>query len=1111
MSEVPRFRLREGGEGSVVLHATRERLTDAMGEILMLCNEAVDAGHVKRQTKKAAAAAGAADKSADSDDGEKKEEEDGGVETEARAALPRVLRVGAKPLSLEYVADRLTTDDPIWGYMVRHRAKGWLQGFINLTTFTTWSRGFRFDSLHEQAGILDDAGLTVGNKPHGKVDHDGSIAAELQRELRGGYADGHGVVWPHLAEVSLLGGLGCGGWLLRLIIDELEAMDPRKSPYRWLVLQATDNSMGFYEHHGFVRVGAVAIHKENEETRAEAAAAAASAKVVEEDAEELKWLGKGHESCPTEWIESKADDTPRSIAARFRVECFDVIFLNKMYYPQLKPTSKLMKGTRLRVPIGTPSDRATVDSGGRIISSSSSSSSSSPSSSTTTTTTTTTTASSTSSSSAAGSPVVESVADALRRRRAFRHVCEENERPIDIARRFNVDAKELVRLNKRWYESLTQLALLREGTELRIPSSDSEGASMLDCDDGKCAYRHWTFPDDPVEFSDPSKMMVRRLTLRPLSMFKKESKGPRAGFAPADVLPPEGTPLALLPSLRTSVIPPVIATLQPLADAEAAGAAAEELERKAKENQSGGAADGAGGPYREPKRLRLRSSKANLIVAPLGVRTQHAVPVGRMDAPAFVRMRWPRGTPERMWPVIPAVMRAEFLPPRPVKPKRPLTAFMLFLKSLRDASAIAMPAVVGAEREGVTSLAKRAGAAWQAMAAAEVGQEAWRTKAAPAMQRHAIALASYNEALKLYEAARDALKVQVRNEVGFARRGGAGGAPPMLARSASVAGPKLFNKIVRVDELQPLPPVVDELGDGEEEEGADRGIGSAAIAALPRSRSATPQPIARTAARYYFVLTYIPDLEWVHLAPLFEDGVFGKNEKDAKLHGRPRWKLIPEGRGAELHISSRRCVLTKAKAVRRRQNADNEEWDIVDIEEDDEEESEEESEESEEEEEEEEDDEEEEEDDDDDEDDEEVVVVMERNCQRCRSGRGVCLHRGDKGHLEAIDDGGGDDYDVDEDDEDDEDDEEEVVVERNCRRCRSGRGVCLHRGDEGHLEAIDDSGSDDSDDDEDDEEEVVVERNCRRCRRGQGVCLHRGDEGHLEAIVASPRKRQRRR
>ena len=58
--------------------------------------------------------------------------------------------------------------------------------------------------------------------------------------------------------------------------------------------------------------------------------------------------------------------------------------------------------------------------------------------------------------------MVESVADALRRRRAFRHVCEENERPIDIARRFNVDAKELVRLNKRWYESLTQLALLRE-------------------------------------------------------------------------------------------------------------------------------------------------------------------------------------------------------------------------------------------------------------------------------------------------------------------------------------------------------------------------------------------------------------------------------------------------------------------------------------------------------------------------------------------------------------------------------------------------------------------------------------------------------------------------
>ena len=27
------------------------------------------------------------------------------------------------------------------------------------------------------------------------------------------------MVWPHLAEISLLGGLGCGGWLLKVILE----------------------------------------------------------------------------------------------------------------------------------------------------------------------------------------------------------------------------------------------------------------------------------------------------------------------------------------------------------------------------------------------------------------------------------------------------------------------------------------------------------------------------------------------------------------------------------------------------------------------------------------------------------------------------------------------------------------------------------------------------------------------------------------------------------------------------------------------------------------------------------------------------------------------------
>lgn len=55
-------------------------------------------------------------------------------------------------------------------------------------------------------------------------------------------------------QVSLLGALGCGGQLLRLVIEELECEDN----YDFIVLQATDNAVTFYEGHGFVRVGAIA-------------------------------------------------------------------------------------------------------------------------------------------------------------------------------------------------------------------------------------------------------------------------------------------------------------------------------------------------------------------------------------------------------------------------------------------------------------------------------------------------------------------------------------------------------------------------------------------------------------------------------------------------------------------------------------------------------------------------------------------------------------------------------------------------------------------------------------------------------------------------------------
>ena len=161
---------------------------------------------------------------------------------------------GAKPLSLEYLADRLDIDDPCFGFLVRtktpppedtlkscddpstihhdetnkstlplpssvsnvpqslsHWKQGMLQGFITVTTFTNWQKSFRWDSLHPEAYGYDPPALTKQRLAGIRQwDSDGTLAKELQQTVRCGDIWGEGVVWPRIAEISLLGGLGCG-------------------------------------------------------------------------------------------------------------------------------------------------------------------------------------------------------------------------------------------------------------------------------------------------------------------------------------------------------------------------------------------------------------------------------------------------------------------------------------------------------------------------------------------------------------------------------------------------------------------------------------------------------------------------------------------------------------------------------------------------------------------------------------------------------------------------------------------------------------------------------------------------------------------------------------
>lgn len=79
---------------------------------------------------------------------------------------------------------------------------------------------------------------------------------------------------------------------------------------------------------------------------------------------------------------------------------------------------------------------------------------------------------------------------------------------------------------------------------------------------------------------------------------------------------------------------------------------------------------------------------------------------------------------------------------------------------------------------------------------------------------------------------------------------------------------------------------------------------------------------------FRFVLTYIPDLKWCHLAPMIQDGVFGPERK--RSSGRPRWRLVDEKLGQEMDISSAFCIPVRSKTVKKTADADKEEWDIMD-------------------------------------------------------------------------------------------------------------------------------------------------------------------------------------
>lgn len=363
-------------------------------------------------------------------------------------------KAASKPLSLEYLADRCDVDDPIWGYVVRtahddmstsenretksktmERKKrkgknhtrsnnnsnsngsvknsnnGMMQGFITVTTFTNWQKSFRWDSMHDSAFSYDepDVAEAMATKER-KFDEDGSLAAQIQNTVRCGDPWNEGIVWPRVAEISLLGALGCGRVLLSLVIERLESMQPTaKHNYDYVVLQATNNSIPFYESMGFVRVGAV-TEKQRESEKTPLPHESAKDAIV---------------SGPIKKFTTNEKQPIRKLCKMINVDVWDVIFLNKDIFPGISPKSVIQKDTELFIPDVSKLDGSSNANNADLMSS-----------------------------DEGGSGHRTSVTQW--------YDAKDNETPREIAKKFNVELKQLLAANKGRIQGLQQHSKLVE-------------------------------------------------------------------------------------------------------------------------------------------------------------------------------------------------------------------------------------------------------------------------------------------------------------------------------------------------------------------------------------------------------------------------------------------------------------------------------------------------------------------------------------------------------------------------------------------------------------------------------------------------------------------------
>lgn len=110
--------------------------------------------------------------------------------------------------------------------------------------------------------------------------------------------------------------------------------------------------------------------------------------------------------------------------------------------------------------------------------------------------------------------------------------------------------------------------------------------------------------------------------------------------------------------------------------------------------------------------------------------------------------------------------------------------------------------------------------------------------------------------------------------------------------------------------------------------GPGAGVDTSLLEQVVKLKSTNGIPGYAAKYEYFYVLTFIPDLLWVHLIPMRKVGVF--DEKHPTCAGRPIWMIVSEEEGKEFDTSAAICKVVSSRTLRNSADADEEQWDISD-------------------------------------------------------------------------------------------------------------------------------------------------------------------------------------